>query len=76
MSNRQKKRMFIPMIVAVLVLLCWPVNASACVLFYAGGDMTDDGANLFIRSEEVGPDDNKTYYISHAVKHAEGEEYQ
>ncbi len=76
MSNRQKKRMFIPMIVAVLVLLCWPVNASACVLFYAGGDMTDDGANLFIRSEEVGPDDNKTYYISPAGKHAAGEEYQ
>jgi dipeptidase len=52
------------------------VSAQACVLLYAGGDRTDDGADMFMRSEEIGPDDNKIYYVSPAGKHAKGEVYR
>jgi hypothetical protein len=60
----------------ILLSLCASVNAYACSLFYAGGDMTDDGANMFVRTEEIGEDDNKVYYISPSGKHAKDEVYQ
>ena len=56
----KRKKIFIPMIIAIIITLCWPINASACVLFYAGGDMTDDGANVFLRTEELDADSNKS----------------
>jgi len=76
MRKTRKQKLSIPLIAAILIALCWPVNVSACELLYAGGDMTDDGANLFMRTEEIYADDNKTYYVSPAGKHKEGEEYQ
>ena len=62
--------------IAVLALMFGHINAQACVLLYSGGEMTDDGANMFMRSEEIYTDDNKVYYVSPAGKHTEGEEYQ
>ena len=59
-----------------LLSLCGSVNACACSLFYAGGDMTDDGANMFVRAEEIGADDNKVYSVSPVGKHAKDEVYQ
>ena len=76
MKRIQKKRYYIPVVFVLLIALCWPINVNACELLYVGGDMTDDGANLFMRTEEIYADDNKTYYVSPAGKHAEGEEYQ
>ena len=72
----RKTRTLITVMIAILITVCWPVNADACVLFYSGGDNTDDGANMFMRTEEIYPDDNKTYYVSPAGKHAKGEKYQ
>ena len=34
------------------ILLCLTCEASACSLFFFGGDYTDDGANLFVRVED------------------------
>ena len=76
MNRIGKKRYYIPVVFVLLIALCWPINVNACELLYVGGDMTDDGANLFMRTEEIYADDNKTYYVSPAGKHAEGEEYQ
>lgn len=52
-----------------------PEKAHACILMYVGGNMTDDGANLFIRTEEVYADTNKLYYVSPARKHRKGKVY-
>ena len=70
------KKAFIPIMMAILIIMCRPVSADACELLYSGGDMTDDGANMFMRSEEIYADDNKTYYVSPAGKHLQGEKYQ
>lgn len=61
---------------AILFFVCAPIHVHACELLYAGGDMTDDGANMFMRTEEAGADDNKLYYVSPAGKYAKGEVYQ
>ena len=74
MNRFWKKRTLIW--IAVLTLLFGYINAQACVLLYSGGEMTDDGANMFMRSEEINTDDNKVYFVSPAGKHVEGEEYQ
>ena len=76
MKRTGKKRYYIPVVFVLLIALCWPINVNACELLYVGGDMTDDGANLFMRTEEIYADDNKTYYVSPAGKHAKGEQYQ
>lgn len=76
MKRIGKKRYYIPVVFVLLIALCWPINVNACELLYVGGDMTDDGANLFMRTEEIYADDNKTYYVSPAGKHAKGEQYQ
>ena len=76
MNRIGKKRYYIPVVFVLLIALCWPINVNACELLYVGGDMTDDGANLFMRTEEIYADDNKTYYVSPAGKHAKGEQYQ
>ena len=62
------------LLIAMLAVLCQPGNA--CVLLYSGGDMTDDGANMYMRSEETDADANKVYYVSPAGKHLKGETYQ
>ena len=74
MKRTGKKRYYIPVVFVLLIALCWPINVNACELLYVGGDMTDDGANLFMRTEEIYADDNKTYYVSPAGKHAKGEQ--
>jgi dipeptidase len=58
------------------ILLCLTCEASACSLFFFGGDYTDDGANLFARIEDGNlNDENKLYLVSPAGKHKAGEEY-
>lgn len=76
MLKLRRAKAVVPVVITLLIALCWPVNVNACELLYAGGDMTDDGANLFIRTEEIYADDNKTYYVSPAGKHKEGEKYR
>ena len=76
MEKKQRKKVLIPVVIALAVTLLWPVNAAACVLFYSGGDMNDDGVNMFMRSEEVYTDSNKVYYVSPAGNHAKGEKYR
>lgn len=76
LNNMRKKKFIIPVIAAILAVMCWPVSASACSLMYVGGDYTDDGANAFIRTEEIGADDNKIYYVSPAGNHKQGERYK
>lgn len=61
-------------ITAVMLLLTG--SASACSLFYFGGDYTDDGASLFVRVEDGDMnDENKLYLVSPAGQHKAGEEY-
>ncbi|MCR5088782.1 MAG: C69 family dipeptidase [Oscillospiraceae bacterium] len=60
---------------AVLLLGCLS-SASACTLFYVGGDMTEDGTNWFARSEDYVDTYNKLYYVSPAGKHTAGEVYR
>ena len=58
------------------ILLCLTCEASACSLFFFGGDYTDDGASLFVRIEDGDlNDENKLYLVSPAGKHKAGEEY-
>lgn len=47
MKRIQKKKSILPVMIAALAVLCF--RSDACVLLYAGGDMTDDGANMFMR---------------------------
>lgn len=76
MKGIRSKLRVMPVIAAVLIVICWPLSANACELLYSGGDMTDDGANMFMRTEEIGPDDNKIYYVSPAGNHVKGEKYR
>ena len=49
------------------ILLCLTCGASACSLFFFGGDYTDDGANLFVRIEDGDlNDENKLYLVTPA----------
>lgn len=61
---------------AILLTMCFPAGASACSLMYVGGDYTDDGANAFMRTEEVYADSNTIYYVSPADNHKKGETYK
>ena len=76
MRKLRKKRALVPIMIAILIVMCCPVDANACVLFYTGGATTEDGANTFMRTEEIYADDNKVYYIAPEGKHKEGEVYQ
>ena len=58
MGTMLKKGTLLSVIAIALIMLCWPVRADACVLMYSGGDMNDDGANMFMRTEEIGADDS------------------
>ena len=73
MKGIRGKLRVMPVIAAVLIVICWPLSADACELLYSGGNMTDDGANMFMRTEEIGADDNKIYYVSPAGNHVKGE---
>lgn len=75
MKKIRMKKQFFPIIFILMIVLCSPVHADACSLLYAGGDMTDDGADLFMRCEEIEADSNKLYYVSPAGKHKKGELY-
>ena len=61
------------LMVVCAIMICHPRKARACILFYAGGDTTDDGANMFMRTEEMNEDTNKIYYVSPAGNHVKGE---
>ena len=72
-TMRRTMKFLVPFILAI----CLFSQASACSLFFFGGDYTDDGANLFVRIEDGDlNDENKLYLVSSAGKHKEGEEYQ
>lgn len=61
--------------ICVFLFMTW--NASACSLFYFGGDYTDDGANLFVRVEDGNVnDDTKLFLVSPAGMHKAGEKYE
>ena len=76
MNRTIRSKKTIPVIVAIMIAFCSPACVEACSLMYVGGDYTDDGANAFIRTEEIEADDNKIYYVSPAKNHKEGEEYE
>ena len=64
-------------LVPFILAICLFSQASACSLFFFGGDYTDDGASLFVRIEDGDlNDENKLYLVSPAGKHKEGEEYR
>ncbi len=76
-SRTKIRRRIFSLGASVLLMLSLVAHASACTLFYAGGDLTDDGANLFIRVEDLSPYAfNKVSYVSPAGNHAKGEAYQ
>lgn len=64
------------MVLAIMILFCFPIKTEACVLLYAGGDLTEDGVNMFMRCEEIEADSNKLYYVSSAGRHRKGEIYR
>ena len=76
MKIAQSTKAIILIIFVILTLVFLNVRTEACILFYAGGDLTEDGANLFMRCEEIGADDNKIYYVSPAGNHLKGETWQ
>ena len=62
--------------ISLALAVCLIGNASACSLFYFGGEYTDDGANLFMRGEDQdGADENKLYLITPAGRYRAGEQY-
>ncbi len=64
-------------LIPLLLVLCLAGQASACSLFYSGGDFTDDGANLFFRGEDQdGADENKLYLVTPAGTNKAGDHYQ
>ena len=56
-------------LIPLLLALCLAGQASACSLFYFGGDLTDDGANLFFRGE----DQDGVYYMINTLTDRSGE---
>ena len=61
---RRTLKFLVPFILAI----CLFSQASACSLFFFGGDYTDDGANLFVRIEDGDLNDEnklliKSFYI-------------
>ena len=72
----RKIKAFLFITVSVCIFLFLPKDAHACILMYAGGNFTDDGGNLFIRTEEIYADSNKLYYVSPAGKRKKGEVYR
>ena len=74
---KKTMRRMLKFLVPFILAICLFSQASACSLFFFGGDYTDDGANLFVRIEDGDlNDENKLYLVSPAGKHKEGEEYQ
>ncbi len=69
-----KKKLLIP--VALTAALSLFSGASACTAFYAGSALTDDGAVIFSRSEDISNSYNKLFYVSPAANHKAGEEYR
>jgi len=64
-------------LIPLLLALCLAGQASACSLFYFGGDLTDDGANLFFRGEDQdGADENKLYLVTPAGTNKVGDHYR
>ena len=60
----------------VAFILCLSSCAMACTAIYVGGDLTQDGATLFARSEDLTNSYNKLMYVSKAGEYKEGEFYQ
>ena len=70
-------RKLISILLTAVIVLGMCASASACTMLYVGGDLTDDGANMFVRVEDYYDNDfNKVYYVSPAGNHAEGELYE
>ncbi len=63
-------------VISILLVLSMAANASACSLFWVGGEYTDDGANMFFRVEDGDLNDEVKYYlVSPAGSRKAGEEY-
>ncbi len=74
MKNHLKKLFTI--IVALTVALSLGIQtASACTLLYVGKALTDDGATIFGRSEDMSNDMNKLFSVAASGLHKEGELY-
>lgn len=77
MEKRGEIHKIVILMMFVLLSFCMICHASACSLFYFGGDYTDDGANLFFRSEDQdGADQNKLYLVTTAGTNKAGEKYK
>lgn len=63
-------------LVLALALCLGCVSASACTAIYVGSDLTDDGATLFARSEDISNSYNKVMYVAPAGKHKAGDKYE
>ena len=60
---------------ALTLVLSLTASASACTLLYVGSALTDDGATIFGRSEDMSNDMNKLYEVAESGAHKEGELY-
>ncbi|MBR3929683.1 MAG: C69 family dipeptidase [Clostridia bacterium] len=69
-----KSKSIISLIVAFMI--CLSSCAMACTAIYVGGDLTQDGATLFARSEDLTNSYNKLMYVSKAGEYKKGELYQ
>ena len=62
-------------ILSLALVLSLTASASACTLLYVGSALTDDGAMIFGRSEDMSNDMNKLYSVAESGFHKEGEVY-
>jgi len=69
-----KSKSIISLIVALM--LCLSSSAMACTAIYVGNELTQDGATLFARSEDLTNSYNKMMYVSEAGLYKAGEFYQ
>ena len=62
-------------VLALALVLSLMASASACTTLYVGSALTDDGATIFGRSEDMSNDMNKLYSVAESGFHKEGEVY-
>ncbi|MBQ1258346.1 MAG: C69 family dipeptidase [Clostridia bacterium] len=63
-------------IVIAMILCLTSVSAFACTALYVGADLTEDGSNMFARSEDISNSYNKLFYVSPAGNHKAGDFYK
>ena len=73
MTSSHPKLAALAAITLIFSLLC--CSANACTAIYVGSALTDDGATVLARSEDIANSYNKLYFVNPHGAHTTGETY-